>query len=158
MEPAYKTTYLKASPPSVDSTGPTKVLNYSFALPEAIYIGFIFKALEGQLNSGTSYIFLGASQKMQEDFTQFVNNKFGSKRQFTVAELELNSIITSIWEKTKLYVQNTLELSNQVPDLANENVCLATADNHARELLNGRPGKMITERQAELLVTFATHL
>lgn len=158
MEPEYKTTFLKASPPSVDFTGPTKVLNYSFALPEAMYIGFIFKALEGQLNNGTSYIFLGASQKMQEDFTQFINNKFGSKRQFTVVELELNSIVTSVWEKTKLYVQNTLELSNQLPELANETTCLINADNYANELLKGCPGKMITERQAKLIVTFATHL
>jgi hypothetical protein len=158
MEPEYKTTYLKASPPFVDSTGPTTVLNYSFTLPEAIYIGYIIKALEGEVTNGASYIFLDASQKIQDDFTQFVNNKFASKRQFTVAELELNSIVTSVWGKTKLYVKNTLEFYELDIRILNEDVCLDTADRLARERQNGHPGKMITSRQAKLLVTLASQL
>lgn len=158
MEPQYKTTFSQASLPPVDGTGPTKVINYSFTVTETMYIGFVIKALKTQIDDGVTFAFLGASEKMQQDFTQFVKNNFEAKRKFTVAEVELNGIVSSIWEKTKLYVQNTLESYGHSADLINEHQCLNTADQLKNEMLNGRPGKMITKRQADLLITFASKL
>jgi hypothetical protein len=103
-----------------------------------------------------TYLFLGASQNWQNNFNQYVKNNFDIK--FTIAELELNPLVTSIWEKTKLYVQNTLELLKKDADLVDEAVCLNNADNLARERQNGHPGRMITARQANILIQFASKL
>lgn len=138
------------------SIGPTTVVNYSFTVPEAMYIGFIIRKFKGPINNGTTYLFLGASRNWQNNFTQYVKNNFEIKK-FTIAELELNPIVTSIWEKTKLYVQTTLELLKKDTDLVDEAVCLNTADNLARERQNGT-GRMITARQAKILIKFASKL
>lgn len=136
------------------SIGPTTVVDYSFTVPEAMYIGFIIKKFKGPINNGMTYLFLGANQNWQNNFTQYVKNNFEIRR-FSIAELELNPIVTSIWEKTKLYVQNTLEQLGKDADLVNEAECLNNADDLARERQNGHPGRMITARQAKILIHFA---
>lgn len=158
MEPEYNTTFVQASQPPVDLTGNRPCINYSFSVQEVAYIGFIVSRLNASLNQGATFAFLGASEKMQKDFTQFVEIKFGAKRTFTVAELELNSIITSIFEKTKLYVKNTLVFNNEGHLIENENAQLVTADHAEKVQFKEHPGKVITERQARLLITFATKI
>jgi hypothetical protein len=115
MQPAgssyspFSTTFLNEAPSPIQQEGGDVVLNYTLAIPEAMFLAFIKNRIQAYLDQKNDLIYLGTSESMQRGFSEWIAKIFTSK-QFTAEELKLVTVISSIWMKTKNQVENELNM------------------------------------------------
>src|ERR1700733_696465 len=76
---------------------------------------WIQDCLEKKIN----IVYIGASQLMQTHFTEWVKKNF-TARKYTDQELDVNSLVSSIWGKIKNRVENQLKTSKNQADIHDE--------------------------------------
>jgi hypothetical protein len=118
-------------------------------IPEIMFLAFVKDSIQSNLDQKNDLIYFGASEYMQSSFSDWTEKTF-TCRKFTEEELNLITLITSIWTKTKNYIENDLQDSEAIQD---EEQCQKIADEAAEEFsANGSVGKMFTARQATYLL------
>lgn len=76
-----------------------------FTFPENLFLVFMRSRLTTFLNQKTKVILLIASESMQGRFNLWVKDKLPDEK-LTAEKLRLDTIISSIWQKTKNYLEH----------------------------------------------------
>lgn len=158
MQPAssassnFSTTFLNAAPPPIKREGESVVLNFTLTISESMFLTSVKSVIQSSLDQQYNVIFLATSESMQRGFREWVGRTFTSK-EFSAEELNLVTIVSSIWMKTKTHIENELRISQDHAAIVDEAECQRRADNTAAEIaLQGRSGKAFTVRQATFLI------
>jgi hypothetical protein len=148
----YKVEFLQTAPPPVRVEGIEIKINFSLTLPEVIFVAFAERAMKSAVIAKNDLIYLGTSEKMQNDFKTCVNEKFKNNH-FSPEELKLDTIVSSIWVKSKTFIMQQLILSNNQERKAHEEYWQMRAVAYSLVAnLQGPSGKFFTAMQMGLLV------
>src|ERR1700761_9603392 len=107
-------TPFKTIQPPIVQQGDSVQVNMTLTIPEAILVAFAKGRFQYHLDQDSELIYLGASQRQQDDFNTFVATKF-SAANLTPEQQRLPALIESLWSKTQTTVDNELRIiANQV--------------------------------------------
>lgn len=158
MNPIYTTTYLNEAPPPVQQEKNDVVLNFTLTIPESIFLAFSSPMIQSMIDKQANIIYLSTAEKMQSSFTNWTERTFKAKK-FTPEELNLATIVLSVWAKTKSFVDNELNVLNDPVLINDEEIMKADADKAAADLsLQGHTGKAFTLRQANMLLAATNNI
>lgn len=145
-------------PPTIQRNGNSVVLNFSLTIPEAMFLAFVKNMVQCSLEQKNGLVYLGTSEKMQSDFNGWVAKKFTSK-EITSEELSLVTVVSSIWMKTKAFVENKLKIDQNLKLIENEQQWQKEADSTTEAFrLQGQSGKVFTARQASFLLAAVNNI
>ena len=109
--------------------------------------------IKSVLNNKANAVFLSSAELMQTRFADWTKNNIADIT-FLSEDLDLKSIIPSLWNKVHSKVANLLH--NDVDAIADEKLAQARAERSAQQLLvDGYNGKVFTLRQAMVLLDTA---
>lgn len=125
----------------------------SFTPIELIFLKSVSYSL--QINPNNNLFYLGTSDSMQNGFQNHVRTNFSVKG-WTAKELDLEPIISSIWTKSKAYIQSQLLKSNNLEEINDEIKWQIMAEKLISGCQdNGHTGLFFTTRQINLLLEVA---
>jgi hypothetical protein len=138
--------------PPVVIQGNQVTLNCTFTIPETMFVAYVQGTVKRNLEAGNTLIYLGVSNSMQNGFNQWVANKFSSAN-LTPDQLRLTTLVTSVWTKTKAFVDNKLSLNNNQDEIADEMGWHQIATIQYADLAQQGHvgGKLFTVRQANVI-------
>jgi|GEM_PF-6768039 len=146
----FSTTLLNQELPAIQNDKKDVILNYALTIPEAMFLASVAGMVRANLDQGGNLIYISTS--MQNGFREFVAKTFTAKK-FSAEDLNLITIIPSLWAKTKTQIENELTVSKNPLAVADEKEWQMTADRTTEEFrLLGRSGQCFTERQARFLL------
>lgn len=124
--------------------------NYILTIPEATFLAFSARLIQKNLDQQNDIIFLSTAILMQKSFSTWTETNI-TDRKFSSEELDLATIVSSLWNKTKAHIEN---LMKDYPEaIKDERLAHSKAEVVAGDLLlKGYIGKAFTLRQANLLV------
>lgn len=159
MSLQFQLSFLQKAPPSVEQSENRVIINCPFTLSETMFAIFMQSSIQLSLSANYNLVVLGTSPTMQQDFTQWVA-ELNIRRKWSQDELNLSTIVSSIWKKTQTVIENELKLLSQNKEaLENEKTWQLSAQQTEKQLLlEGISGKVFTVRQAKFLLTFVDRL
>lgn len=138
--------------PNVEKKENETIINCPLTIPESALLLFVKNGVKQALDEKRTVFFLGTSPKMQSDFTSFTTKAF-SPMSFQTEELNLATIVSSIWLKTKTFLDNHLKTANDLQGIEDEKEQQKCANSVTEAFnLQGISGKAFTVRQASFLV------
>lgn len=119
-----------------------------FTPDEKLYLKFVVTNVRNSLKEKCNLIFLGASEKMQIDFISFAREK---KVNYTRKNLNFLGIINAITYRAQTELNKTIDPMF----IEEESRQQKFADEEFSALKKICKGRMLTKRQAEILIEFA---
>jgi hypothetical protein len=146
----FTTTYSNTplAPVQQDEKGTTITL--SLSVPEAMFLAFVSGGLQSSIKKGDSHAILSTSNEMQRDFTNWSTKNF-PHHGYTQKQLELVTLVTSLWEKSKVCVN--IEKNKNAIKHEEEQRKIGEAITQ-RLLREGIPCKAFTARQVKCLLDY----
>jgi hypothetical protein len=139
-------------PPPVQNGNNHTILNFSLTIPELMCVDFFREPVLLTLQKKVGLIYLGTSPGMQASFDERVKG-IASKSNFSKEELSLQTLVASIWQKTKTWNENILAQQNVEKDIQSEKTMQSQADSAMLSFSSaGNFGKIFTARQAIMLL------
>lgn len=135
-------------------------LPVTFTEPEAIFIAFAQRDLIAGVTNRSHLVAIGSENAsgMQTDFFIFTAKTF-PRCNLTTAQLDVVSLVNSVWQKSRIFVDYHLNLSRNAIELEDQNSLLELAKTQEEDLaIEGFKGKLFTQRQAHLLLSILTSM
>jgi hypothetical protein len=149
---SYQSTFVQAPFPPAQQEENSVVRNMALTIPETLFLTFSKSVIQTSLNVGSDLTYLDTSEPMQRGFNEWVAKTFADKK-FSPEELKLDAVVSSIWGKVKILIENELRTSNNSQTITIESHRQSEAKNcEARFHSQGRAGKFFTARQARALL------
>jgi hypothetical protein len=133
-------------------------LNFNPTIPEVFLMTFVRGGIQRSFEEGCNLHYIGNSEGMQNHFISWVKATF-PRQDVPSEQLKLTELVTSIWSKTREYVDAQLDVVRNQRDINDEKQWhdQATQSETAfRE--NGHLGKVFTSRQANLILDSITSI
>jgi hypothetical protein len=115
---------------------------------EKLYLQFVVKNVRDALNDKCTIIFLGASEKMKSDFLCYAKEK---KVTYTKKNLNFLGIINAVTYRFQMVLKEAIDPLYIMEEERQQKV----ADAELLGLNKICKGRMLTKRQAEILINFA---
>ena len=120
---------------------------------ETTLLEYLQPWIQDCLDKKISIVYIEISQPLQNQFTEWVKKTY-TARKYSDKELDLNLLVTSIWQKTRNRIENQLTTFENQADIIDEKSSQCFADMAMKQIISrGHTGKVFTERQAKLLLT-----
>lgn len=120
---------------------------------EVTLLEYLQPWIQDCLDKKINIVYIETSQPLQNQFTEWVKKTYTAQK-YSDKELDLNSLVTSIWQKTRKRVENQLTTLENQAEIIDEKSSQRFADMAMEQIVSrGDKGKVFTERQAKLLLT-----
>ena len=150
VKPEFKVTFSETELPPIQVEGNKMDVNFSLTIPEVIYLALYIDGIKSAVDTKANFAFMSAGEKLQRRFVELAEKRFNA-REFSPEELNLDSLVTSIWMKARIVTEGQCLLFNEQDELADEkkwqdqSSILSLYSN-----LKGYDGKWFTARQLNL--------
>lgn len=153
VRPEPNLTYLRETPPPIQVGEGNVNINFSLTLPEVAYLGFMeANNVRSTLDQEIDLIFLESNERTQRIFRDWTAVAFNGAG-FTPEELKLDGLMTSVWWKSKVYVEADAILYEQNEEMSKVKKLVDQATLLSLYLnLTGREGKVFSKGQIRLFV------
>ena len=130
------------------------ILSLSLSMPEFLFSEFMEKMLSFNLEKGLELIYLGATPNLQKGFDDWVISPEGGKNYpLTEQERIIQPLIASIWEKTKIYINQLLQVSGNLEVLNKEQKLQQRAEEALKDFTRqGKVGYIFTSGQVVVML------
>lgn len=160
--PMSYSSLLRTLIPAADSQtfqrdGKEIVFEYLLTIPEMLFLATINNEMTKKLEQGSPLIYLGPSTHIQNMFNRFVESSWKALEIIfekpSPQDLDVGLFLSSIWEKTKNYVENLLQSMGDAKEVEIEQEFQRLA-NETEEIYRqkGDFGRIFTRRQVAQMV------